>query len=142
MFQVGIQLYWYGKRQHLTATLCYFKYTMYCYIYQPLDKQFTLYSVNHKNKQTASRKDKSQYKFRTFYRYVLKTLENPWNNPNNGIKLLTCKCSSSNPSSIFFAYQCHVDLVFRILTKLFKNFNKLAAIFSFNAFLIREWLKI
>ena len=44
--------------------------------------------------------------------------------------------------STFFAYQCHVDLVFRILTKLFKNFNKLAAIFSFNVFLIREWLKI
>ena len=40
-----------------------------------------------------------------------KTLKNPWNNPKNGIKLLTCKDSSSNPSSIFFAYQYHVNLV-------------------------------
>ena len=37
----------------------------------------TLYSVNHKNKQTASGKDKSQDKFKTFYIHVLKTLENP-----------------------------------------------------------------
>ena len=42
-------------------------------MYQPLAKQFTLYPGS---------KDKTQDKFKTFYIYVLKTLENPWNNPN------------------------------------------------------------
>ena len=66
----------------------------------------------------SSGKKKAQEKSKTFYIYVLKTPKIPWNNHKNGIKLLTSKASSSNSPSIFFAYQCHVDLVFRILTKI------------------------
>ena len=69
--------------------------------------RFTFHSVNHKDKKTTSGKDKSQDKFKTFY------------NANNGIKLITCKASSSNSSNIFVAHRCHVDLVFRILTNTF-----------------------
>ena len=35
------------------------------------NKQFTLYSVNHENKQTVSEKDKSQDEYKTFYIHVL-----------------------------------------------------------------------
>ena len=72
-----------------------------------------------KDKQTISSKDKSQGKFKIHYKHILKTLENSWNNLNNQIKLLTYKARSSDSSSIFFSSQCHVDLVFRILTRNF-----------------------
>ena len=39
--------------------------------------QFTLYSINHKNKQTASDEDKLQDKFKVLYLHVLKTLGKP-----------------------------------------------------------------
>ena len=61
-FQVGIQLYWCGKRHGLIVALCYFKYTIYCNTYQHLAERLTLYSVNYKNQQTTSDKDKSQDK--------------------------------------------------------------------------------
>ena len=49
-----------AKRYGVTVTLCYFKHAVYCNIYQNLNKQFTLYSVIHKNKQTISCKDINQ----------------------------------------------------------------------------------
>ena len=58
-------------------------------------------------------------KFKALYIHVLKTLENTWNNSNNGIKLLTCKASSSSLPGIFFADQFNVNLVFGILTNTF-----------------------
>ena len=61
-FQVGIQLYQYGKRHDLIVTLFYFKCKIYCNTYQHSAKRFTLYTVNYANKQTTSGKDKSQVK--------------------------------------------------------------------------------
>ena len=140
---MGIQLYWYGKRQGLIVILYYFKYAIYCKTYQHLAKGFTLYSVNHKNKQTTSVKGKSQYKFNTFYIHVLKTLENLWNNPNNGIELHPCKASSYNSSSIFFAYQSYVDLVLRIQRNTFLTiFINLLKSFLSILFLKKERLKV
>ena len=67
------------------VTLCYFKRTIYCNIYQYLDRRFTLCSVDPENKQAILDKDKSQDNFKTIYINVFKTLKNPWNNPNNGV---------------------------------------------------------
>ena len=41
-------------------------------------------------------KYKPQENFKAIYISALKTLENPWNNPNNKIKQLTSKTNSSN----------------------------------------------
>ena len=69
---------------------------------------------------------------------------------NNGIKLLTCKGSSFNSSSIFFAKQCHVDISFhvilifkvlRVLTNILLNSYKLFYNPFFQAIFEREWLK-
>ena len=62
--------------------------------------------------QAISDKDKSQRNLKTVYIIVPKTLENPWNKPNNGMKSLAGNSSSFNSSSIFFAYQFHADFLF------------------------------
>ena len=84
--------------------------------------------------------------------------KNPWNKANNGIKLLTCKSSSSSPSKIFFAYQCHADFLFFSITHVYsvenskkyvsKILSKLATVFSFYDFLKKgavvkslDWMK-
>ena len=76
-------------RDGVIVTLYYFKRTIYCNIYQYLDKRFTLRfisgSINHENKQAMLGKDKSRNNFKAIYINVFKTLENSRNNPNNGI---------------------------------------------------------
>ena len=117
----------------------------YCSIFQHLAKRFGLCQVNHKNKQT----NQVETSHRTIimqstYMYIQHPLG------NNGIKLLTCKGSSFNSSSIFFAKQCHVDISFhvilifkvlRVLTNILLNSYKLFYNPFFQAIFEREWLK-
>ena len=110
------------KMYHGLMDYMLFQYTIYCSIYQHLTMRFTLHSVKHK--QITSGKDKWLVKFKTFYIHVLKTPENPWNNPNKGVKLLTCKGSSSNSSSISccFSVQNFIKYFFKILMNLLQSF--------------------
>ena len=57
--------------------------------------------------------------FKRVYTHVLKTLGNPKSNANNPIKCLPAKESFSNSSSIFFAYQFHIDFLFYLILILY-----------------------
>ena len=130
------------KRHGLIVTLCYLNKTIFCNTYQHLGKRFTLCTVNYKNKTNHIRERQVIRQFKTFYIHQLKTLENPRDNPNNGLNYLLPAKLALPVHNIFFADQCHVNLVLGILANIFLisfnklliNFIKLATIFSFNAF--------